>query len=169
MENEYAEGVTSTASIARHPIHPILVPFPIAFLVGALVTDLAYWRTSDAFWAQASYWLVLAGALSTGFAAIFGLTDFLTIRRARAHLDGWIHLIGNVIVLVLAIVSWLMRRADAAAAVLPWGLLISAVVSVLLLITGWYGGELAYRYKIGVVGRRERELSEVTTGQRRPM
>ena len=50
---EHSEGVPSTASIGRHPIHPMLVPFPIGFLVGALVSDVVYWVLRDAFWAQA--------------------------------------------------------------------------------------------------------------------
>jgi uncharacterized membrane protein len=145
------DRIPSTASIAGHPIHPMLVPFPIAFLVGALATDLVYWGTADAFWARASIWLVGAGLVMAGVAAIFGLIDFLTIRQAR-RTEGWVHLIGNVCVVVLALANLLIRLGDQVAAILPVGLILSAVTVALLLVTGWMGGELAYRHRIGVVG-----------------
>jgi uncharacterized membrane protein len=128
-----------------------LVSFPIAFLTGALVTDLVYWITTEAFWAQASFWLIVAGLVMGLLAAVLGLVDFLTIERARAYLAGWIHAGGNVAAMVLTAVSLLLRLDDPAAAVLPWGLILSAVTAVLLGVTGWYGGELAYRHKVGVV------------------
>ena len=141
-------------AIAGHPIHPMIIPFPIAFLVGALLTDLTYWIAGDPFWARASLWLVGAGLVGGATAAVFGLIDFLSIGRAREHSAGWIHFIGNSTVLVLSLVSLLLRWAHPAAAVLPWGLTISAVVGAILLITGWFGGELAYRHMIGVIGHK---------------
>jgi uncharacterized membrane protein len=167
-QDHYEEGVTSTASIAGHPIHPMLVAFPIAFLVGGLLTDVAYWQTGDAFWAQASLWLVGAGVVSGLLAAVFGLIDFVTIRRAR-NASGWIHLVGNVVAVLLSAVSVLFRMPDPEAVVMPTGLAISAVVTVMLLVTGWLGGELAFRDKIGVVGRGDpkERLEASTEAQRR--
>jgi uncharacterized membrane protein len=130
----------------------MLVPFPIAFLIGALATDLGYWATADPFWAEASLWLVGAGLVMGALAAVFGLTDFLTIKRARAHDAGWIHFLGNANVLVLALVNLLLRRNAPTAALLPWGLLLSTVTVALLGLTVWYGGELSYRHLIGVIG-----------------
>src|SRR5215216_924893 len=103
MRNEHYEldeGVKSTAAIVGHPIHPILVPLPIGFLVGALLSDLAFARTEDEFWARAALWLILAGFIAGALAAVFGLIDFLTIQRAR-RIDGWIHFIGNALALLL--------------------------------------------------------------------
>ena len=152
MPEKQWDGVKSTAAIAGHPIHPILIPFPIAFLVGAFLADIAYWVTQDAFWARASLWLVAAGVVSGAVAAIFGLTDFLTIRRAREHVAGWIHFLGNAFAISLGLISWILRMGDPTQAVLPWGILFTAAISLILVITGWYGGELAYRYGIGFVG-----------------
>ena len=53
----------STAQIADHPIHPMLIPFPIAFFVGTFVCDLVYWQTNSAAWAQATPWLLGAGLI----------------------------------------------------------------------------------------------------------
>lgn len=152
MNLDHTRGVKSTASIMGHPIHPMLIPFPIAFLVGAFAADLAYWLTSDRFWAQAAAWLVGAGLVAGVAAALIGLIDFSTISRARVHRAGWIHALGNSTVLVLALINLLLRLGDPVGAVLPWGLILSGLTAGLLVVTGWYGGELAYKHMIGVTG-----------------
>lgn len=152
MAGNHREGVPSRAAIFGHPIHPMLIPFPIAFLVGALGADLAYWWVDDAFWARAALWLTGTGFLAGAAAAIFGLTDFIGIGRAREHAAGWIHFLGNGTALTLALVSWLIRLGGAADAVLPWGLTLSVVIAGILTVTGWYGGDLSYRHLIGVTG-----------------
>jgi uncharacterized membrane protein len=157
MAERHSEGVKSTAAIAGHPIHPMLIAFPIAFLVGALVTDLVYWGTADLFWARASYWLILAGLVMGSLAAITGLIDFLTISRAREHGIGWVHFIGNVVILIIALINLVIRWADPPAAIIPWGVGLSVLTNLLLAVTGWYGGELTYRHKIGVVGHESQE------------
>ncbi len=60
-ELDHSQGVPSTAAIAGHPLHAMLIPFPIAFLLGALAADLAAWGTGDAFWTRAALWLAGAG------------------------------------------------------------------------------------------------------------
>jgi len=154
-EQTHTEGVTSTAAIAGHPLHPVLVPFPIAFLTGALLTDVVYWLTNNTFWAEMSYWLIVGGLVMSLVAAALGLIDFLTIDRVRSHTAGWIHAGTNVAVILLALVNWWIRRGAADTAVLPAGLLLSVITAVLLGVSGWFGGELAYRHKVGVVGHDE--------------
>ena len=87
MSEDLSRGVRSTASIAGHPIHLMLVPFPIAFLVATLATDLVFWGTGDVFWARVSVWLVGAGVVMGGLAAIFGLTGHAQGRRADLPAD----------------------------------------------------------------------------------
>ena len=153
-------GVPSTAAVAGHPLHPMLIPFPIAFLVGAFAADLVYWGTLSAFWAHGALWLVGAGLVTGVLAAALGLVDFFTIARARNHTIGWIHFLGNAVVLALAFVSLILRIGNPAEAVLPWGLAFTAVMTVLLVVTGWYGGELSYRHKIGVIEENGSERNE---------
>lgn len=162
IERAYRPGIASRAAIARHPIHPILVALPITTLVGAFVTDLLYWRTADPFWAQGSYWLLWAGIVTAVLAALTGIIDFFSIERVRRHAAGWIHAGLNTTVLVLSIINLWLRSGDGQEAILPWGLVISAVVTLLLMISGWYGGELIYRYKVAVFGD-VREPEERTT------
>jgi uncharacterized membrane protein len=163
LTEDYPDTAPSTAAIAGHPIHPILVGFPIAFLVGTLFTDMAYWLDPEHFWARASLWLLTAGVVTGLLAAVFGLVDFVTIERARSVSEGWVHLIGNLTAVGLSVISILIRVGDVEKWVLPWGLGLSVLVSLILLMTGWAGGELAYRYKIGVMkSKRVAEVSEMT-------
>jgi uncharacterized membrane protein len=147
-----SEQIYSTAQIARHPIHPMLVPFPIACFVGALITDLAYWFTGEMMWADFSAWLVTVGVITGFLAAIAGLIDFLGNRLVRAQAPAWPHVIGNAIVLVLATLNMFVHSRDAWTSVVPTGLILSAVVVLILLFTGWMGGAMVYRHGVGVTG-----------------
>jgi uncharacterized membrane protein len=74
----------ATARIFRQPIHPMLVPIPIACFIGVLLTDLTYWWSAEMTWANFSAWLFSVGVISAYLAAIFGLIDFLGNRLIRA-------------------------------------------------------------------------------------
>lgn len=169
----HLQGVPSNAAIAGHPLHPMLVVFPIAFLVAAFVTDLASRQSGDPFWARASLWLTGAGLVMGAVAAVVGAVDFLTIPRARVHNDGWIHALGNIAVLGLAFWSLLLRRREKSSVVSTPPMLLSATIAGLLVITGWYGGELSYRHMIGVVGhgaeRLEQDKMGVSEGRTKPL
>ena len=152
-DSEYLDtGVPSTVAIAGHPLHPLTVIFPIAFLAAALGSDIGYWLTRDFFWARASFWLIGLGLGLGLIAAATGLSDFLKIERVRKRTAGWVHLILNVSILVLSLVNFLLRLGDPESRIVPWGLLISLVVGTLTSASGWFGAELSYRHKIGVVG-----------------
>lgn len=152
-DREYRDsGVPSTVAIAGHPLHPLTIIFPIAFLAAALGSDFGYWLTRDFFWARASLWLIGLGFGGGLIAAATGLSDFLKIERVRKRNAGWAHLILNVSILVLTLVNYLLRLGDAESRILPWGLLLSLIVGTLTSISGWFGAELSYRHKIGVVG-----------------
>jgi uncharacterized membrane protein len=138
----------STASIAGHPIHPMLTPFPIAFLVTAFATDIVFRSTGNAAWATASMWLLGAGVAMALAAALFGFTDFLGESRIRALSDAWKHMIGNLVVVVLALVNWYMRYRSGGA--VDYGIWLSLVTVLVLLFTGWKGGELVFRHGVGM-------------------
>jgi uncharacterized membrane protein len=153
MPNSHFPGIAAAAKIGGHPIHPMLVPFPIALLVAAFACDLVFWRTGNTFWAQAAFWSFAAAIITALAAALAGVTDFLGNDRIRALGDAWKHMLGNFLAVVLAGINLWLRYDDAAGAVLPWGLTLSTVIVLLLLYTGWKGGELVYRFRVGV--RRE--------------
>lgn len=156
-EREYRDsGVPSTVAIAGHPLHPLIVTFPIAFLTGALATDIGYWLSQDFFWARASIWLIGAGFVAGLVAALTGMLDFLKIDRVRKHRAGWFHMLGNVTAMLLTVGNWALRWNNVEGAILPTGIIISLLVASLLGITGWYGAELIYRHKVAVIGYSDR-------------
>lgn len=140
----------STAAIGGHPVHAMLVPIPITCFVGTFVTDTAYWRTANLLWADMSYWLLTAGLIVAILAAIAGLVDFFGERRIRALRPAWIHAIGNVLVVILSAVNELVHFRDAWTSVVPWGLVLSGAVVLILLVTGWNGWTMVYRHRVGV-------------------
>jgi uncharacterized membrane protein len=140
----------STAQIAGHPFHPMLVTFPIGFFVGTLLTDIAYRVTVDAFWARVSFWLLAAGLVMAALAALAGLTDFIGDRLIRATSTAWYHMIGNVTAVVLSLISFWMRYRDGDTADYPTVLWLSLVVVLILVVTGWLGGELVFKHRVGV-------------------
>lgn len=147
----------STAKIADHPLHPMLIPFPIAFFVGTLAVDIAYSQTGDAFWATAGRWLLGAGLVMAALAALAGLTDFLGDRRIRSLRAAWYHMVGNVIVVLIELVN-LWRRVELGDGfIVPTGLVLSAVATLLLLFNGWKGWEMVYRHHVAIVDPGDRD------------
>jgi uncharacterized membrane protein len=144
------ENPRSTARIAGHPIHPMLVPFPIACFVGTLLTDLAYFGTANIMWSNFSAWLVTVGVIMGFLAAIAGLIDFLGDRAIRRTGAAWPHALGNAVALGLATVNMFVHTHDAWTSVVPWGLTLSALVVLILLFTGWMGWAMVYRHGVGV-------------------
>ncbi len=146
----------STAKIAGHPLHPMVIPFPIVFFVSAFVVDLVYLNQQDRVWALAAMWLLGAGLVTAAVAALLGLTDFLGDGRVRAIRDAWLHMIGNVIAVLLEAVNLYLRWSHGAeAAIMPSGVVLSGVVVLLLLFNGWKGWELVYRWRVGIADRRD--------------
>lgn len=149
-----APNPRSTAKFMGHPIHPTLVPFPIAFLVGVFLSDLVFWRTGGAFWASASLYLLGAALLFAALAAVAGLTDFIGDRAIRNLGAAWRHMIGNVTAVVLSLVNFLLRLGHVQDAIVPTGLVLSTLVVLILVYTGWQGGELVFRHRVGVADER---------------
>lgn len=140
----------STASIAGHPIHAMLVPIPITCFVGTLVSDIVYWKTAAMMWANISAWLLVVGLVVSFFAVIAGGIDFLGERRIRALRTAWVHGLGNGLALLLAIVNAFVHSRDGYTSVVPTGLTLSALVVLILGVTAWAGSSLVFRHRVGV-------------------
>jgi uncharacterized membrane protein len=154
------EEIYSSATIKNHPIHPMMVVFPISTMVGVVVTDLVYLLTNDSFWAYASYWLVLAAVVTGIAASIFGLVDFLLNARIRRIRTAWFHLIGNLVLMAFVIVNFMIRNDDYVNTILPWGIVLSISSVIVLSFAAWFGGELVFHHKVGIDSRNA-EKSEV--------
>jgi uncharacterized membrane protein len=138
------------ARLFGHPIHQMLIVFPLGLLGTSLLFDILYLATGNDSWSLVSYYMIAAGIVSGLLAAPFGLIDWLAIPGGtRAKRIGLLHGGGNVVVLLLFVLSWLLRRDVPTA---PGGAEVglSAVGVLLALVTGWLGGELVDRLGIGV-------------------
>ncbi len=144
----------TTARIAGNPLHPLLASVPFTCFSGALLTDIAYWRTFNMQWANFSAWLLAVGLFVAVFAVIVGLIDFLADRRVRQLGLAWAYAGGNALALVLAIVNSFVHSRDAYTSVVPMGLILSALTVLIMLMTGWMGWDLVYRHRVIVVENR---------------
>ena len=140
----------SRVKLAGHPAHPMLIVFPLGLLYTAVVFDIIYLVTSAVRWTEVAYYLIGAGVIGGLAAAIPGWVDWAAIPvRTRAKRVGLAHGIGNVLVLGLFALSWLLRRPNSSLP--PTGAIIAGVVGVVLVsATAWLGGELVERLGVGV-------------------
>lgn len=150
----YARKVPSVMAVMHHPIHPMLVVFPIAFLMAVPATDLAWLFTGDAFWARLSLWLAGGGLAMGAVAAVFGTGDLLLLPEVRRKPAAWSHFIAAVMVLALAGMGVWLRLPDPLAAVWPWGLAQGLVTAGVVGVAGWLGGTLSFHHGVGVYGHR---------------
>lgn len=133
-----------------HPVHQMLIVFPLGLLATAVGFDVARLVSGNPFWSEMSFWLMTVGIAAGLFAAVFGLIDFIGIPpNTRAKRVGALHGVGNVIVVGLFAASWLLRRDD------PRFVEMAAYVlgfagAGLATLTGWLGGELVDRLGVGV-------------------
>ena len=151
MENDSARGANprSTAVVGGHPIHPMLVPFPIACFTGAFLTDVIYAYGGGDGWANASNWLLGIGLLMAAVAAAAGLADFMGDDRIRKLGQAVRHMIANVTVVVIEAIN-LLIRVTTPDSVLSIGIFLSGLAVLVLLYSGWLGGELVYKHRVGV-------------------
>jgi uncharacterized membrane protein/nitrite reductase/ring-hydroxylating ferredoxin subunit len=140
----------SKANFKSHPIHPMLVSFPLAFFPGSLIADVAAYITDNGEFWRVGYWLQIAGVVFALLAAIPGFIDFLFIvppkssGKKRAAQHGLL----NVGVVIIFLFNWFYRqRADASYQLIIG---IDVIGTILVSISGWLGGTLAYRNQIGI-------------------
>ncbi len=140
----------SRAKLLGHPIHQMLVVFPLGLLSMAVVFDLLALGLGQGYWSEVAYWMIAAGVITGLLAAPFGAIDWFAIPDGtRAKRIGALHGIGNVVVVLLFAVSWWMR-SDAPAAPPVRALLLSFLGGGMAMATGWLGGELVDRLGVGV-------------------
>ena len=146
----------SKAKLVGHAVHPMLIVFPLGLLGMAAIFDIIYVATGTRDLATASYWMIAAGVITGLLAAVFGFWDWLAIPGGtRAKSVGLLHGGGNVVVVGLFMVAWLLRLNARGRSVeyaprnsLP--VVLELVGLLLALVTGWLGGELVERLGVGV-------------------
>ena len=132
----------NTPEPRRKSIHRMLVSFSAAYFTGALVTDLAYWHVPDVLWERFSIWLITAGLIMAGLAAIAFVFDEASGRQFDK--PAWPGAIGYAIAVLLSLTNAFVHSRDGYTAVVPTGLMLSGLVVVALLLTA-----LANRQRVG--------------------
>jgi uncharacterized membrane protein len=155
--------MSTPASIARHPIHPMLIVFPITFFVLAPILDVVHAATGNPAWARIAFWDIVLGIATALVAAVPGFIDYLSLRGPAARLATW-HLALNLLVVAIFAAN-LFMRGDA---VRGWGgdagrwlpLALSVVGAVVLAVSGWLGGHMVYVHGVGVTREGRDDLAQ---------
>ncbi len=146
------------ARILGHPIHPMLIPFPIGLWVFSLAADITYRLGGDPVWLTMAYWTMLAGTVGALAAAVPGLIDYLSLREPRAVRIGTIHMVLNLTIVGLFVANLVLRATGYPPTTLP--LVLSLIAVGLLLASGWFGWELIYRQGVAVAPEIEVRVRE---------
>ncbi|WCR00726.1 DUF2231 domain-containing protein [Paracoccus aestuarii] len=127
----------------------MMVAFPIALAFSVLAVDGMYWLTADEFWPRVALWASGVGFVMGVLAGIAGTVELLMVPGIRIRSASWTHFILAVMLLSVLGLNWGFRLNDPVEAVLPWGIMISALAALMTGITGWHGGKLVFDYQIG--------------------
>jgi len=120
-----------------HPLHAILLAFPLPLFLGALLSDLAYWSSFHIQWANFASWLIAGGLLVGGFALLWSLVDLFRLGPARRGRP-IVYFVLLLLMWVIGFVNALVHAKDAWAT-MPEGLVLSAIVTLLALLASWIG------------------------------
>ena len=141
----------SKAKLLGHPVHPMLVVFPLGLLVTATAMDVLARVTRRKEFAVGAYWNIVGGLVGGATAAVFGLVDWLAIPwGTRAKSIGLWHAGGNLLVMALFTSSWLRRQGRADEIPDDVTLTLEAAATLVGGVSGWLGGELVDRLGVGV-------------------
>jgi uncharacterized membrane protein len=146
--------MASRASIGGHPIHPMLIPFPIGLLVFSFIADLIFlWRGNPVWRDYVAFYTMLGGIIGAAAAAVPGLIDWARLTEpAIVKTANW-HARVNIITLIIFVASFYLRTTSGAAWIpnmpmLPFFLSIVCLMG--LTIAGWLGGELVFKHGVAV-------------------
>ncbi len=141
----------SKAKLLGHPVHPMLIVFPLGLFIVALIFDVLYLATDDTDFATVAFWNIIAGIVGGLLAAVPGLIDWMAIPAGtRAKSIGLLHGAGNVVIVGLFGISWLLRLGATDNEPSIFAVVLAAVAVALGALTGWLGGELVDRMGVGV-------------------
>ncbi|GGJ83676.1 DUF2231 domain-containing protein [Pseudomonas matsuisoli] len=150
MASTQPEWPDSKAAIAGHPLHPMLIHFPVAALIFLVATDAAFLWTADPFWERASLWLVGIGAFGGCIASLAGMVDLVFVADIRRKITAWCHAIVAIMMLSLASLNWLLRYQAPGETLERWGFFITLLTAALIALAAYLGGRLVYEHGVGV-------------------
>ncbi len=141
----------SAIAVIGHPLHALMVHFPIAFVVATLGADLFFWWSGDPFWERAGLWSAGMAFLTGVAAAVVGTAELLLVPGIRARVTSWSHAVAAMTLLAVAGTNWGVRLYETAE-VLPLGLSLSVLAAAVTAFAGYQGGKLIFDHGVGIVG-----------------
>jgi uncharacterized membrane protein len=141
--------MSSPASIAKHPIHPMLVALPIGLWVFSFVCDIIrlLFNGGEA-WSMVALYCIGGGIIGALLAAIPGFIDYLSITNERARRIATFHMILNLTGVILFAINFWLRYGTTGAPSIP--VILSLITIIAVAVSGWLGGELVYVHGMGV-------------------
>lgn len=140
----------SAIAIVGHPIHAMMVHFPIALVFATLGTDVIYWYTGDGFWVRTGIWSAGFAFLTGVAAGIVGTVELLLVKGIRVRVQSWAHATAAMTLIAITAANWGLRLSTPEA-VLPHGLALSVLAGIFAGISGWHGGKLVFDHGIGIM------------------
>ena len=144
------KDISSTIAVAGHPIHAMLVHFPIAFVVATLGVDILYWWTADIFWVQVGLWSAGAAFVLGLLASVAGTLELLAVPGIRVRVASWNHAIAAMVLLAITAANAGIRIYGDED-ILPNGLMLSALGTMAVAFAGWHGGKLVFDHGVGLI------------------
>jgi len=144
------QDIGSAIAVAGHPIHAMLVHFPIAFVIATLGVDIFYWFTGDTFWLDVGLWSAGAAFVFGVLAAVVGTAELLAVPGIRVRVASWNHAIAAMVMLAIVGANAGLRLFWPET-VLPSGLMLSGLASMAAAFAGWHGGKLIFDHGVGLL------------------
>lgn len=140
--------MVAKARIERHPIHPMLVPFPIGLWIFSLAADIIYRLGGNQIWTSVALYSMAGGIIGALVAALPGLLDYFSMKRSRTKEIATWHMLLNVSALALFIINFALRLGMSLEATAPF--ILSIIGVLFIMVSGWLGGHMVYVHGAGV-------------------
>lgn len=149
MEAIEREGTGSVVALVGHPIHAMMVHFPIALVIATLGSDVFYWITGDEFFLRTGLWAAAFAFITGVAAAIAGTAELVFVKGIRIRVASWTHATAAMTLISIMAANWGVRLIEAP--VLPHGLTLSVLAAIFTAVAGWHGGKLVLDHGVGVM------------------
>lgn len=149
MEAIEREGTGSVVALVGHPLHAMMVHFPIALVMATLGSDIFWWLTGDEFFLRTGLWAAAFAFITGVAAAIAGTAELILVRGIRIRVASWTHATAAMTLIAIMGANWGLRLTEAE--VLPHGLVLSGLAAVFTGFAGWHGGKLVLDHGVGVM------------------
>lgn len=144
------KDIGSAIAVAGHPIHAMMVHFPIALVVSTLGIDIFYWWTGDEFWMRVGLWSAGAAFAFGVLASIVGTIELLAVPGIRVRVASWNHAVAAMVLVAISGANAGLRLY-APELVLPNGMMLSALATMAAGFAGWHGGKLVFDHGVGLL------------------